>query len=56
MGRHIEEFFEDADRRARALDAKDQQELLDQLNCERALFGAADSLQRFRSWKPPEAR
>lgn len=54
--KRIEEFFEDAERRAGKLGDEERRALLDRLRRARELLGETDALQRLRVWKAPEER
>lgn len=56
VAKRIEEFFEDAERRAEGLGAEERGLLLDRLRGARELLGGVDALQRFLAWRPPEER
>jgi hypothetical protein len=53
IARSIEGFFEDAERRATALDGPDQSAVSDRLAKARVMLGGTDALARFLDWKSP---
>jgi hypothetical protein len=52
----IERFFDDAERRASALDSDDRVDLQDRIRQARALLGGTDALARLQQWKAPSGR
>lgn len=56
IAKQVEGFFEDAERRAAALDDADRERLIDRLQRARSLHGGVDALQRFLKWKAPDER
>lgn len=53
VARSIEDFFEDAERRARELPSDERTAILNQLVTARAVLGGIDALAQFRQWRPP---
>jgi GTP1/Obg family GTP-binding protein len=49
----IERFFDDAERRASALNWDDRAALLDRIKQARGLLGGTDALARLQQWKAP---
>jgi len=56
VARGIEAFFEDAERRALALEPDEKTLLLERLQRAREVVGPVDALARLRQWKAPEER
>jgi hypothetical protein len=52
----IERFFDDAERRASALNSDDRAALLDRIRQARGLLGGTDALARLQEWKAPSER
>jgi hypothetical protein len=52
----IEQFFQDAQRRAGEMASEDRERLLSRLDAARRIIGTIDALQRFSEWKTPEER
>jgi hypothetical protein len=52
----IERFFDDAERRASALNLDDRAALLDRITQARRLLGGTDALARLQQWKAPSER
>ena len=51
-----EEFFADAERRARGLPDGQRERTIKRLRQARALVGSTDALKRFDAWRAPEER
>ena len=56
LARRIEEFFLDAERRARVLDTAERTALVQRLGAARELLGTLDALRHFGEWRSPEDR
>jgi hypothetical protein len=52
----LEDFFADAERRARDLPDEQKERKIEQLRQARALVGSTDALERFDAWRAPEER
>ncbi len=56
LARNIEDFFEDAQRRASSITGDEQRNVLERVNRARELLGGTDTLKRFGAWRSPEDR
>lgn len=54
--KQLEDFFDDAERRARTLEPDESEAALDRIRQARALLGDGDALRRLLSWRSPEER
>ncbi|KIH76249.1 hypothetical protein SAMN05660860_00136 [Geoalkalibacter ferrihydriticus] len=52
--KRVEEFFDDAERRAAEMNTEDNAFFQERLRKARALLGGVDTLHRFRQWKAPD--
>lgn len=56
VARRIEDFFNDAERRAAGLDDEARERIAERLRLARELLGGVDALERLRSWRAPDER
>jgi hypothetical protein len=56
LAKHVESFFDDAERRAAHLGEGERELLRERLRCARELFGGVDVLGRFAAWRSPTER
>ena len=54
--RNLQDFFVDAERRARNLPAEERERLIERLQRARQLVGSIDTLKHFKAWRTPEER